>query len=103
MTETYGKHLVFLLYLYTDGRNLRLTLSVLLYLYTKGRNVRQTLGVFKKVLMHQACKFTGVSELPFFDFSLWDLFCYLDIKDLILLFTSVLLEHQILLYSSGKS
>lgn len=44
----------------------------------------------------------GVSELPLFDFSLWDLCRFLEVKDLILLFTSVLLEHQILLYSSGK-
>lgn len=45
----------------------------------------------------------GVSELPLFDFSLWDLCRFLEVKDLILLFTSVLLEHQILLYSSGKN
>jgi len=45
---------------------------------------------------------TGVSELPLFDFSLWKMFHCLKIKDIIQLFTSVLLEHQILLYSSGK-
>ncbi|XP_069132552.1 DENN domain-containing protein 5B-like isoform X3 [Argopecten irradians] len=42
----------------------------------------------------------GVSELPLFDFSLWDLFRSLEVRDIIQLFTSVLLEHQILIYAS---
>ncbi|KAK3098446.1 hypothetical protein FSP39_019539 [Pinctada imbricata] len=42
----------------------------------------------------------SVSELPLFDFSLWRLFRLLDVRDIVQLFTSVLLEHQILLYSS---
>ncbi|XP_062591504.1 DENN domain-containing protein 5A-like, partial [Saccostrea cucullata] len=53
-------------------------------------------GVYRAVFTQRP----SVSELPLFDFSLWDLCRYLEVKDLILLFTSVLLEHQILLYSS---
>ncbi|XP_078329219.1 DENN domain-containing protein 5A-like isoform X4 [Crassostrea virginica] len=60
-------------------------------------------GVSRPVFTQRPISITtithGVSELPLFDFSLWDLCRYLEVKDLILLFTSVLLEHQILLYS----
>nr|XP_034334337.1 DENN domain-containing protein 5A isoform X4 [Crassostrea gigas] len=61
-------------------------------------------GVSRPVFTQRPISITtithGVSELPLFDFSLWDLCRFLEVKDLILLFTSVLLEHQILLYSS---
>ncbi|XP_052242750.1 DENN domain-containing protein 5B-like isoform X4 [Dreissena polymorpha] len=43
---------------------------------------------------------TGTGELPLFDFSLWDLVRLLGLDHLVQLFVSVLLEHQILLYSS---
>ena len=46
---------------------------------------------------------SGTSELPLFDFSLWDLVRLLGLDNLILLFISVMLEHQVLLYSAGKS
>ncbi|XP_060588449.1 DENN domain-containing protein 5B-like isoform X3 [Ruditapes philippinarum] len=42
----------------------------------------------------------GTGELPLFDFSLWDLVRLLGLDHLVQLFASVLLEHQILLYSS---
>ncbi|XP_052088429.1 DENN domain-containing protein 5B-like isoform X1 [Mytilus californianus] len=42
----------------------------------------------------------GVSELPLFDFCLSQLFEYLDIRDIVQLFTTLLLEHQVLFYSS---
>ena len=45
---------------------------------------------------------SGISELPLFDFLLSELFMLLDIKDIIQLFTTLLLEHQVLLYSSGN-
>ena len=44
----------------------------------------------------------GSGELPLFDFSLWDLVRLLGLDHLIQLLVSVLLEHQILLYSAGK-
>ncbi|XP_060079678.1 DENN domain-containing protein 5B-like [Ylistrum balloti] len=55
---------------------------------------------FYGVEMPIFCQRPSVSELPLFDFSLWDLFRSLDVRDIIQLFTSVLLEHQILIYSS---
>ncbi|KAL5009858.1 hypothetical protein ScPMuIL_012163 [Solemya velum] len=46
------------------------------------------------------CQRPGLNELPLFDFNLWELFRILNPEKLMLVFTSVLLEHQILLYSS---
>ena len=54
------------------------------------------------VLLELLNLISGTSELPLFDFSLWDLVRLLGLDNLILLFISVLLEHQVLLYSSGK-
>ena len=45
---------------------------------------------------------SGTNELPLFDFSLWDLVRLIGLDNLIHLFVSVLLEHQVLLYSAGK-
>ncbi|XP_052808270.1 DENN domain-containing protein 5A-like isoform X3 [Mya arenaria] len=42
----------------------------------------------------------GTGELPLFDFSLWDLVRLLGLDHLVQLLVSVLLEHQILLFSS---
>ncbi|OWF41370.1 DENN domain-containing protein 5B [Mizuhopecten yessoensis] len=55
---------------------------------------------FYGVEMPIFCQRPSVSELPLFDFSLWDLFRSLEVRDIIQLFTSVLLEHQILIYAS---
>ncbi|XP_064612538.1 DENN domain-containing protein 5B-like isoform X2 [Liolophura sinensis] len=46
------------------------------------------------------CQRPSVIELPVFDFSLWELFKILGLENVLKLFTSVLLEHQVLLYSS---
>ncbi|CAC5413553.1 DENND5 [Mytilus coruscus] len=46
------------------------------------------------------CQRPSVSELPLFDFCLSELFEYLDIRDIVQLFTTLLLEHQVLFYSS---
>ena len=46
--------------------------------------------------------FVGVTELPLHDYPLRDLFDRLGVENLIDLFTCVLLERQILLYSQGK-
>lgn len=44
----------------------------------------------------------GTQELPLFDFSLYELFKLLGIDTVVEVFKCVLLEHQILLYSSGR-
>ncbi|XP_074642323.1 DENN domain-containing protein 5B-like isoform X3 [Tubulanus polymorphus] len=46
------------------------------------------------------CQRPGLTELPLFDFSLRELFMLLGIENILMIFTSMLLEHQILLYSS---
>ncbi|XP_046341976.1 DENN domain-containing protein 5B-like isoform X2 [Haliotis rufescens] len=46
------------------------------------------------------CQRPGLSELPLFDYSLWNLFHKLGMENVLQVFTSILLEHQILLYSS---
>ena len=45
----------------------------------------------------------SIEELPLFDFSLRELFTLLGVDCLIQLFTCVLLEHQVLLCSSGNN
>lgn len=44
----------------------------------------------------------GSGELPLFDFSLYDMFRLLGVDGVVDIFKCVLLEHQVLLYSSGK-
>lgn len=46
------------------------------------------------------CQRPGVNELPLFDFSLWKLFQLMDIRNILMVFRSILLEHQVLFYSS---
>ncbi|XP_050393892.1 DENN domain-containing protein 5B isoform X2 [Patella vulgata] len=46
------------------------------------------------------CQRPSMGELPLFDFSLWELFKLLGVDNLLSLFVSVLMEHQVLLYSS---
>ena len=43
-----------------------------------------------------------VRELPFFDFPIRELFRILDVDSLLYLFTSILMENQVLICSSGK-
>ncbi|XP_064629809.1 DENN domain-containing protein 5B-like isoform X3 [Lineus longissimus] len=45
------------------------------------------------------CQRPGISELPFFEYSLQELFSLIGIENVLQVFTSFLLEHQILLYS----
>ena len=53
--------------------------------------------------IHPLSKIAGVTELPLHDYPLRDLFDRLGVENLIDLFTCVLLEKQILLYSQGES
>ncbi|XP_052822652.1 DENN domain-containing protein 5B isoform X4 [Octopus bimaculoides] len=46
------------------------------------------------------CQRPGMNELPLFDFSLWELFQLLDSRNILRIFRSILLEHQVLFYSS---
>lgn len=46
------------------------------------------------------CQRPDVNELPLFDFSLWKLFQLMDIRNILMVFRSILLEHQVLFYSS---
>ncbi|ESO93313.1 hypothetical protein LOTGIDRAFT_232739 [Lottia gigantea] len=46
------------------------------------------------------CQRPSMGELPLFDFSLWELCKLLGIDNLLLIFVSVLMEHQVLLYSA---
>ncbi len=57
------------------------------------------------VLTNTVCNslyLTGVTELPLLDYPLRDLFDRLGVQKVLDLFTCVLLERQILLYSQGK-
>ena len=45
--------------------------------------------------------FLALGELPLFDFPLWELFRLLGIDIVLSVFMCVLLEHQVLFYSSG--
>lgn len=55
-------------------------------------------GVYEPIL----CQRPGVGELPLADFPLGEAFRLLGVENLVQLFTCVLLEMQILLYSQGK-
>ncbi|KAK3603529.1 hypothetical protein CHS0354_027948 [Potamilus streckersoni] len=46
------------------------------------------------------CQRPSANELPLFDFSLWELFRLLGLENVLQVFVSVLLEHQVLLYSA---
>lgn len=49
-----------------------------------------------------ALSVSGPCELPFFEYSYQTLFTTLGVDNVILLYTSVLLENQVLLFSAGK-
>lgn len=49
-----------------------------------------------------SCVFPGPCELPFFEYSYQTLFTTLGVDNVIMLYTSVLLENQVLLFSAGK-
>ncbi|GAB1599712.1 domain-containing 5B isoform X4 [Argonauta hians] len=46
------------------------------------------------------CQRPGLDELPLFDFSIWELFQLLDSRNILRIFRSILLEYQVLFYSS---
>lgn len=56
-------------------------------------------GVYEPIV----CQRPGLSELPLADFPLAQAFQLLGVENLVQLFTCVLLEMQILLYSQGKA
>jgi len=65
-----------------------------------GRSVRFSCPLGDSVVIQRP---GSIEELPLFDFSLRELFTLLGVDCLIQLFTCVLLEHQVLLCSSGKN
>ena len=64
-----------------------------------GRSVRFSCPLADSVVIQRP---GSIEELPLFDFSLRELFTLLGVDCVIQLFTCVLLEHQVLLCSSGE-
>lgn len=63
-----------------------------------GRSCRFYVNLDAKVTI----RFPDIDELPMFDLPMRELFYLLDVDSLLYLFTSVLLEYQVLICSSSK-